>query len=139
MAARSVDALALAKWIDVQQEIRSLSLQRGLRFIAVAVLAPFGVSGIRRADDDGGPAVSSVVFGVALLFLALAELTSMVQSGLQMAERARLEKEHRALAPRHPPGRLARALTRISGPGFSTALYAVLGAAFIVGGSLPRF
>ena len=136
MASGPVSALDLAKWTDVQHEIRSLALQRGLRFIAVAVLAPFGVSGLAR-EQDGGGALSSVVFGVALLFLAVAELASMAQAALRVRERSDLEKAHPALAPKGKPSRLARAFAVVSGPGFSTALYALLGAAFVVGASLP--
>lgn len=131
-----VSAVDLARWTDVQQEIRSLALQRGLRFVAVAVLAPFGVSGVAREEDGSGPAMSALVFGIALLFLAIAELASMAQSALRVRERSDLEKAHPSLAPRGKPSRLARAFAFVSGPGFSTALYALLGAAFIVGGSL---
>jgi hypothetical protein len=127
----------LALWQDVNAEIRSLAQQRGLRFVAVAVLAPFGVSGIGREEDGSGPGVGSVVFGVTLLFLAIAELASMAQSALWMRRRADLEERHPALRQDSKPGRLARLLAFVSGPGFSTALYALLGAAFIVGGSLP--
>ncbi|MHB1262758.1 MAG: hypothetical protein ACYC2H_13705 [Thermoplasmatota archaeon] len=132
-----VGTVALAKWQDVQAELRNLALQRGLRFIAVAVLVPFGVSGVER--ERVGPNLSAVVFGVALLFLALAELASMLQTGLRMAQRRDLEKADPALATKGKPGRTARYLAFLSGPGSSTALYALLGAAFVVGGSLPSF
>lgn len=128
-------AVDLAKWHDVQHELRNLDLLRGLRFIAVAVLAPFGVSGFER--ERAGPDLSTLVFGVTLLFLAISEVASMAQAGLSMAQRAEFEKAHPALATKGKPGRLARGLTFIAGPGFSTALYALLGAAFIVGGSMP--
>lgn len=131
-----VSAVDLARWTDLQHEIRGLAMQRGLRFIAVAILAPFGVSGISR-EERVGPSLSTVVFGVTLILLAVAELVSMVQSGLRAAERRDLEKQHPALAPRGKPSRLARMFAFVSGPGFSTALYALLGAAFVVGGSLP--
>lgn len=133
----TVGALALAHWQDVNAEIRSLSLQRGLRFIAAAVLAPFGVAGIGREGDGSGPGLSSIAFGVALLFLAVAELASMAQSALWLKRRQELEDGHPGLSSEGKPGRLARALAFASGPGFSTALYALLGAAFIVGGNLP--
>lgn len=131
-----VSAVDLARWVEVNQEIRGLALQRGLRFVAVAVLAPFGVSGIARKEDGSGPGLSALVFGIALLFLAIAELASMAQSALRVAERLDLEKAHPRLAPKGKPGRFARTFAFFSGPGFSTALYALLGAAFIVGGSL---
>lgn len=127
-----VGAVALAKWQDVQQELRHLTLQRGLRFIAAAVLAPFGVSSIGRDQGSAGPALSSWAFGLALLLLALAELASMVESALHARERAEMERRHTALKPKGKPGRLARLVTLVSGPGFSATLYALLGAAFIL-------
>ncbi|MEK6975785.1 MAG: hypothetical protein AABY18_05535 [Candidatus Thermoplasmatota archaeon] len=130
-----VSSVALARWEDVQAELRNLTLQRGLRFIAVAVLVPFGVSGVEK--ERAGPNLSAVVFGVTLLFLAVAEVASMVQSGLRMAQRRDLEKADPILATKGRPGRLARALGFLSGPGASAALYALLGAAFILGGALP--
>ncbi len=130
-----VSALHLARWQDVQAELRNLALQRGLRFIAVAVLVPFGVSVVSK--ERAGPDLSALVFGVALIFLAIAELASMVQAGLRMAQRRDLEKADPALATSGTPGRLALALAFASGPGSSAALYAILGAAFFVGGALP--
>ena len=137
MSPGPISATDLALWQDANAEIRSLAQQRALRFVAVAVLAPFGVSGIGREGDGSGPGLSSVVFGITLLLLAVAELAAMGQSGLWIRRRSELEKTHPALAPRGKHGRLARGLAFVSGPGFSTALYALLGAAFIVGGSLP--
>lgn len=133
--AGSVTTLDLAKWQDVQGELRNLALQRGLRFIAVAVLVPFGVSGGER--ETTGPDLSAVVFGVTLIFLAVAELASMAQTGLRMAQRRELEKADPVLATKGKPGRTARSLAFLSGPGSSAALYALLGAAFIVGAALP--
>ena len=129
-----VAALALAHWQDVQAELRTLSLQRGLRFIAVAVLVPFGVTAV--GEETPGPNLSSFVFGITLLFLAIGELASMAQSGLRLRQRADLEKAHPGLAVKGKPARWAHALGFVSGPGFSAALYALMGAAFIITGSL---
>lgn len=137
MAKASVDVVALAKWQEVQEDIRQLALQRGLRFVAAAVLAPFGVAGVGREADASGPGLSTVAFGVALLLLAVGELASIGVSTLLSKQRRAMEEEWPALAPRGKPGRLARLLTIVSGPGLSTALYALLGAAFIAGGVLP--
>ena len=78
----------------------------------------------------------SLVFGVTLLFLAIGELASMVQSGLLLRQRKDLEKRHPELELKGKPARLAHALSFVSGPGFSAALYALLGAAFLFGASL---
>jgi hypothetical protein len=131
----TVSALALAHWEDVQSELRTLSMQRGLRFIAVAVLVPFGLTAV--GEEQPGPDLSSVVFGVTLLFLAIGELASMAQTGLRLRQRNDLEKAHPELAVKGKPARWAHALGFVSGPGFSAALYALLGAAFLVGASLP--
>ncbi|MFA5943257.1 MAG: hypothetical protein WC876_02195 [Candidatus Thermoplasmatota archaeon] len=132
-----VGAVDLAKWQEVQQDIRHLTLQRGLRFVAAAVLAPFGVSAVAEGGDVSGPGLPTIAFGLALLLLAFGELTSIAVSGLLARERQAMEKAHTALAPKGKPGRRARWLTIVSGPGLSTALYALLGAAFISASILP--
>jgi hypothetical protein len=132
-----VGAVDLAKWQEVQEDIRNLTLQRSLRFVAAAVLAPFGVSEVGRRADGSGPGLPTLAFGMALLLLAVGELTSIAVSGLLAKQRHAMEKDHPALAPKGKPGRLARLLTVVSGPGLSTALYALLGAAFIAASVLP--
>ena len=127
-----VGALDLARWQDLQQEIRHLTLQRGMRFVAAAVLAPFGLSGVGNDADRSGPAVSALAFGIALLVLAVAELATMIEAGIHVKERQVMEKTHPALAPKGKRGRFARLLTVASGPGFSTILYALLGGVFLV-------
>lgn len=132
----TVSGLTMARWEQVQAEIRQLALLRGLRFVAVAILAPFGVSAVGR--ESPGRDLSFFVFGLTLLLLALAELSSMLQSGLQVRLRQDLEKSHPELRPQGTPGRWSRALSFTSGPGFSTALYALMGGAFLAGGfTLP--
>ena len=131
MADQRVDPVTLAKWQEVQEDIRHLALQRSMRFVAAAVLAPFGVADLNRESDAAGPGVSSLAFGVALLFLAVGELTSIGVSGLLARQRKAMEEEWPALAPTGKPGRVARLLTIVSGPGLSTSLYALLGAAFL--------
>lgn len=130
----SVSALTLARWQELQQELRQLSLQRGLRFVAVAVLAPFGVTATDK--DAPGRELSMWAFGLALLLLALAELASLAESGVHARQRMELEKSHPELAPKGDAGRWARTLAFVSGPGFSTALYALMGGAFLAGGLL---
>lgn len=130
-----VGALALAHWQDVQSELRTLSLQRGLRFIAVAILVPFGITAVGK--ESPGPDLSSLVFGITLIFLAMSEFAAMAQSGLRLRQQADLEKAHPGLKVNGKPARWAHALGFVSGPGFSAALYALLGAAFLIGGSLP--
>lgn len=130
----SVSPLTLARWQDLQASMRELSMQRGLRFIAVAVLAPFGVIATDNDASDGE--LSLWAFGLTLLFLALAELASLAESAMHARQRESLEKAHPELAPRGAAGRLSRLLAIASGPGFSTALYALLGGAFLAGGIL---
>lgn len=130
----TLSAVALARWQDLQQEIRQLALQRGLRFIAVAILAPFGVNAMDK--DTPGREVSFVAFGLTLLLLAIAELASLAESGMHIRRRKDLEEAHPELAPSGKPGRLARTLAFASGPGFSTALYALMGGAFLVGAKM---
>jgi hypothetical protein len=137
MPAGPVSAVDLAKWQEVQEDLRNLTLQRSLRFVAAAVLAPFGVSGVGRDADGTGPGLPTIAFGLALLLLAMGELTSIAVSGLLSKQRQAMEKDHPTLAPRGKPGRLARLLTVVSGPGLSTALYFLLGFAFIVASVLP--
>jgi hypothetical protein len=132
-----VGVVDLAKWQEVQEDIRNLTLQRSLRFVAAAVLAPFGVSEVGRRADGSGPGLPTLAFGMALLLLAVGELTSIAVSGLLAKQRQAMEKDHPALAPKGKPGRLARLLTVVSGPGLSTALYALLGAAFIAASIVP--
>jgi hypothetical protein len=132
-----VGAVDLAKWQEVQEDLRNLTLQRSLRFVAAAVLAPFGVSEVGRRADGAGPGLPTIAFGLALLLLAVGEMTSIAVSGLLSKQRQAMEKDHPALAPKGKPGRLARMLTIVSGPGLSTALYALLGAAFIAASVLP--
>ena len=131
----TVSPLVLAHWEDVQAELRNLALQRGLRFIAVAVLVPFGITAVGK--EAPGPDLSSVVFGITLLFLAIGELAALGQSGLYVRQRKELEKAHPALVVPGKPAKLARGLEFVSGPGFSSALYALLGPAFLLGGALP--
>lgn len=134
VAVAGVPQLALARWQDLQHEIRQLALQRGLRFVAVAILAPFGINAMDRRT--AGVRLSYWAFGLTLLLLAFAELASLAQSGLHVREREALEKEHPELAPKGKRGRWARLLDFVSGPGFSTALYALMGGAFLVGGAV---
>lgn len=129
-----MSALALARWQDLQQEIRQLALQRGLRFVAVAILAPFGVGAMD--EDTPGQRLSFLAFGLTLLLLAVAEMASLAESGLHVRARQDLERQHPELAPKGKPGRFARLLAFVSGPGFSTALYALMGAAFLAGAAL---
>lgn len=131
-----VSAVDLARWQDAQEEIRHLTLQRGVRFIAAAVLAPFGISGVGHSGDKGGN-VSPIAFGVALLLLALAELASLVETNLLSQNRKAMERAHPVLAPKGQRGRAARMLELASGPGFATLLYFVLGVGFIVASLLP--
>jgi len=131
---QGVDALTLAKWQDLQSEIRHLTMQRGLRFVAAAILAPFGAANVGKSAAEGG--VSSWAFGSALFLLALAEMAALVQTGLHERERARMEKAHPALAPHGKPNKGARLLGLFSGPGFSTALYALLAGGIIVAATL---
>jgi len=126
-----ISAVDLAKWQEVQEDMRQLTLQRSMRFVAAAVLAPFGVSGVGRDADASAPGLPALAFGIALLLLAAGELMSIGVSALLAKQRQAMESEHRVLAPKGKPGRLARALTILSGPGLSTALYALLGSAFI--------
>jgi hypothetical protein len=130
----SVSAVTLARWQELQASMRELSLQRGLRFIAVAVLAPFGVTATDK--EAPGRELSLWAFGLTLLFLALAELASLAESGMHAKQRDELEKAHPELAPKGDAGRLSRLLALASGPGFSTALYALMGGAFLAGGIL---
>ena len=130
----SVSALVLARWQELQQEIRQLALQRGLRFVAVAILAPFGVTAMDK--DTPGKEISFLAFGLTLLLLAVAELASLAESGMHVRQRRDLEKAHPELAPQGKPGRFARTLAFVSGPGFSTALYALMGGAFLAGTAL---
>lgn len=133
-AMSSVSALTLARWQELQASMRELSLQRGLRFIAVAVLAPFGVTATDK--DAPGREISLWAFGRTLLFLALAELASLAESGMHAKMRDQLEKAHPELSPQGHAGRASRLLALASGPGFSTALYALMGGAFLAGGIL---
>lgn len=135
--AERIDAVDLAKWQEVQEDLRQLTLQRSMRFVAAAVLAPFGVSGVGRDGDASGPGLPTLAFGIALLLLALGELMSIGVSALLAKQRQAMERGHPVLAPKGKPGRLARALTIVSGPGLSTALYALLGSAFVVARVLP--
>lgn len=137
MASGPVSTVDLAMWQDVQDDLRHLTLQRSLRFVAAAILAPFGVSGVKREAEGLTLGVPALAFGIALLLLAIAEMASLVQSGLLAKVRESMEKDHPALKPRGKKGRFARGLTLASGPGFSTALYALLGAAFVVASVLP--
>lgn len=126
-----ITAVDVAKWQEVQEDIRQLALQRSLRFVAAAVLAPFGVSGVGSEAESTGPGLTTLSFGIALLMLAAGELMSIGVSTLLVRQRRAMEHDHPGLAPKGKPGRLARALTIVSGPGLSTALYALLGSAFI--------
>lgn len=119
----------LAKWTALQEDMRALSVQRALRFVAASILAPFGTADIGRT----GTGISAWAFAIALLLLAVAEMAAMAQAGLLAKQRSDFEKEHPTLAPRSKPGRQARLLGLVSGPAFSTALYALLGAGVIVG------
>ena len=129
----SVSPLTLARWQDLQHAMRQLALQRGLRFVAVAVLAPFGITAVD--EEAPGKELSFLAFGLTLLLLALAELASLAESGLHARNRNDIEKAHPELSPKDKPGRLARTLAFVSGPGFSTALYALMGGAFLAGGA----
>src|ERR1051326_2784304 len=121
-----VDAVALARWQDLQAEIRHLGLQRALRFVAAAVLAPFGAANLGGGDGHASR-VSGLAFGVALFLLAVAELAAIAQASLHGKERKEMEKRYPALAPKDEPSRLARWLAFVPGPAFSPALYALLG------------
>lgn len=130
-----VESVVLMRWQDLQSEIRHLALQRGLRFVAAAILAPFGAANVGRGGDGSTPHVSGLAFGMALFLLAVAEMAAIAESGLHVHERKQLEKRHPALAPDTKPNRVARALAFLSGPAFSTALYALLGAAVVIASS----
>lgn len=129
-----IDPTALVRWKDLQAEIRHVALQRGLRFVAACILAPFGATHVGEDAEAGG--VSAWAFAAALLLLAIAELAAIVQTGLHTKERSKLEKDNPALAPHGKPSRQARLLGFISGPAFSTALYALLAGAIIAGAAL---
>jgi hypothetical protein len=125
-----VSPLVIARWEDLQAEIRNLSVQRGLRFVAASVLAPFGAANVGNAQP--GPHVPALAFGVALFLLAVAEMAAIAESRLHVKARKQLEKEYPALAPEGDSTKMSRLLSHVSGPAYSTALYALLGAAVIV-------
>lgn len=129
-----LDPVALARWQDVQAEIRHVATQRGLRFVAAAFLAPFGAANVGKDAASGG--VSSWAFAVALLLLAVTEVAAIVQTSLHQRERTRLEKENPVLAPHDKPSRQARLLGFVSGPAFSTSLYALLAGAIIAAATI---
>ncbi|MEA3136737.1 MAG: hypothetical protein QOJ26_860 [Thermoplasmata archaeon] len=131
-----VTPVVLAQWKDLQDGIRHLGIQRGLRFVAACILAPFGASDLQDKGDGSGAHVTGFAFGIALFLLAIAELAAIGESSLLAKMRMKMEKHHPALAPHDEPSRWARVLSIVSGPGFSTALYAILGAAVVVGYAL---
>ncbi|MHB8633445.1 MAG: hypothetical protein ACYDBQ_05675 [Thermoplasmatota archaeon] len=130
----ALDPAAVIRWQDLQAEIRHVAMQRGLRFVAASILAPFGAANVGKGSNSG--VISAWAFAVALLLLAMAEVAAIVQTGLHQRERTRLEKENPALAPRGKPGRGARFLGILSGPAFSTALYALLAGAIIAAATI---
>ena len=127
-----MNPVILARWTDLQQEIRHLALQRALRFVAASILAPFGAANVGSAAGR----ISTWAFAGALLLLALAEVSAIAESGLRQKERQRLEHEYPELAPHTKPGRWARLLGFVSGPPFSTALYCLLGGAIVVANAI---
>lgn len=133
MTTREPSPRVLAQWGELQADMRTLALQRALRFVAASILAPFGAADVSRT----GTGVSAWAFAVALLLLAVAELASIAQAGLLQKQRTELERQHPGLAPVSKPGRRARVLGFIAGPAFSTALYALLGAGVVVAHALP--
>lgn len=130
----TVDTAAVVRWQDLQAEIRHVGIQRGLRFVAACILAPFGAANVGNGRDAGG--VAAWTFAVALLLLAVAEVAAIVQTGFHQRERKRLEKDNPALAPHGKPGRKARILGIFSGPAISTSLYALLAGAIIAAATL---
>ncbi len=130
----SVDPAALVRWQDLQAEIRHVALQRGLRFVAACILAPFGATNVGKDPEAGG--ISAWAFAAALLLLAVAEMAAILQAGLHQKERTRLEKDNPTLAPHGKPSRQARLLGFVSGPAFSTALYALLAGGIIAAAAI---
>jgi hypothetical protein len=105
-------------------------MQRGLRFIAASILAPFGAAKVNGSEP--GPHLPALAFGVALLLLAIAEMAAIAESSIHVKARKKMEKESPSLAAPEDETKLARALAHVSGPAYSTALYALLGAAVLL-------
>lgn len=120
-------ARVLAQWSQLHADMRALANQRALRFVAAAILAPFGAADMGRT----GRGLSAWAFAAALLLLAVAEMAAIAQAALLQKQRTEFEETHPALAPHSKPGRRARILGWVSGPAFSTALYALLGAGVV--------